>query len=163
MKNLTGSIIGLNFMTRNSVVFDTTHGLIKFPHLTMQARNAAIEPSATPQPVLIQDNVTVPPMTTKTITALVDRTLEWQTTGTVAPVGKFTEAPSLLISHTISTITDKKTAVWITNTTESPYSTKKKTEIAKFSTFSPEQSKFIRPVDTAIFIMIPESDPDLTN
>ena len=72
MKNLTGPIIGLHFMRHNSVVIDTTHGLIHFPHLTMQAKNAAIEASAKPHSVLIQDNTTVPPMTTKTITAFVD-------------------------------------------------------------------------------------------
>ena len=35
MKNLTGPIIGLHFMKHNSVVIDTTHGLIRFPNLAM--------------------------------------------------------------------------------------------------------------------------------
>ena len=120
MKNLTGPIKGLHFMRYNSVVIDTTQALIHFPHLTMQAENAATETSTKPQPVLIQDNTTVPPMTTKTITAFVDHPSEWHTTGTVTPVRKFTEAASLLISHSISTIIDKKIAVRITNTTKSP-------------------------------------------
>ena len=38
MKNLTGPIIGLHFMKHNSVVIDTAHGLIHFPHLTMQVK-----------------------------------------------------------------------------------------------------------------------------
>ena len=41
MKNLTGPIIGLHFMKHNSVVIDTTHGLIHFPHLTMQVKSAS--------------------------------------------------------------------------------------------------------------------------
>ena len=45
MKNLTKPNMGLHFMRHNSVVIDTTHGLIHFPHLTMQAKNAAIEAS----------------------------------------------------------------------------------------------------------------------
>ena len=97
-------------MRHNSVVIDTTLGLIHFPHLTMQAKNAEIEASAKPQPVLHQDNRTVPPMTTKPITAFVDHPSEWHTTGTVTPVGIFTEAAGLVISHSISTIIDKKTA-----------------------------------------------------
>ena len=36
MKSLTGPNIGLHSMKHNSVVIDTTHGLIHFPHLTMQ-------------------------------------------------------------------------------------------------------------------------------
>ena len=35
IKNLTGPIIGLHFMRPNSLVIDTTYGLIHFPHLTM--------------------------------------------------------------------------------------------------------------------------------
>ena len=136
-------------MRHNSVVIDTTHGLIHFPHLTMQAQNAATEASAKPQPVPIQDNTTVPPMTKKTITAFVDNTSEWHTTGTVTKVGKFTKAASLLISHSISTIFDKNTAVRITNTTELPYLIKNNIQIAEFSVVTPEQSKFSRPVGTA--------------
>ena len=61
----------------------------------------------------------------------------------------------------MSTITDRKIAVRVTNTTESPYTISKNTEIAEFSVVTPEQSKFIKPVDMAILSMIPEGDPDL--
>ena len=53
-------------------------------------------------------------------------------------------------------------ALRITNTTESPYTIRKHTQIAEFSVFAPEQSKFIRPVDTAILSIITEGDPDPT-
>ena len=43
MKKLTGPIIGLHFMRNNSVVIDTTHGLIHFPQLTMQVKTASIK------------------------------------------------------------------------------------------------------------------------
>ena len=115
-----------------------------------------------PDPNLSLFRTTVPPTTTKTITAFVDRSSEWHTTGTVTPVGKFTEGARLLVSPSISTIIDKKTAIRITNTTESAYLIKKNTQIAEFSVVTPEQSKFIRPVDTAILSMIPEGVPDLT-
>ena len=128
MKNLTGPIIGLHFLKRNSVVIDTKHGLIHFPHLTMQIKSALSQTSAKPQLVLIHDNITVPQMTTKTITAFVDHTSEWNTTGSVTPVEKFTEAASLKKSHSMSTIVDRITAVRVTNTTESPYTINKNTQ-----------------------------------
>ena len=149
-------------MRHDSVVIDTTHGLIHFPHLTRQAKIAGIETSSKAQLVLIQDNTTVPPMTTKTITAFVDNPSECHTTGTVTPVAKLTEAASLLISHSISTIIDKKDSSEKNLKTESPYLTNKNTQIAEFSVVTPEQSKLIRPVDTAILNMFPEGDPDLT-
>ena len=161
MNNLTGPIIGLHFMRHSSVVIDTTHGLIHFPHLTMQVKSALSQASVKPQAVFIHDNTTIPQMTTKTSTAFVDHNSEWNTTGTVTPVEKFTETASLIISHSMSKIIDRKIAVRVTNTTESPYTINKNTQIAEFSVVTPEQSKFIKPVDTTALSMIPEGDPDL--
>ena len=86
MKNLTEPNIGLHFMRHNSVVIDSTHGLIHFPHLTMQVKSAMSQTSAKPELVLIHDNIKKPQLTTKTITAFVDHLSEWNTTGTVTPV-----------------------------------------------------------------------------
>ena len=148
-------------MKHNSVVIDTTHGLIHFPHLTMQVKSASSQASAKPQHVLIHDSITIPQMTTKTITTFADHSSEWNTTGTVTPVEKFTKAASLIISHSMSTISDRKLAVRVTNITESPYTINKNTQIAEFSVVTPEQSKFIKPVDMAFLSMIPEGDPNL--
>ena len=148
-------------MRHNSVVIDTTHGLIHFPHLTMQVKSASSQVSAKPQAVLNHNSITMPQMTTKTITAFVDHLSERNTTRNVTPVEKFTEAASLRTSLSMSTIIDRKLAVRVTNTMESPYTINKNTQIAEFSVVTPEQSKFIKPVETAILSMIPEGDPDL--
>ena len=149
-------------MRNNSVVIDTTHGLIHFPHLTMQIKTASSETATKPQPVNTDEALTIPPTATKTITAFVDHPSRWNTTGTVTPLEKFTETASLLISCSMSTIIDKKIAVRVTNTTESPYLIKKHTQTAEFSVVTPKQSKHIKPVDMAILSMIPQGDPDLT-
>ena len=109
----------------------------------------------------MHDNIKIPQLTTKTITAIVDNLSEWNTTGIETPVEKLTQTASLIKSHSFSTIFDRKVAVRVTNTTESPYTNNKNTQIADFSVVSPEQSKFIKPVDTAFLSMIPECDPDL--
>ena len=162
MKKLTGPIFGLPFMMNNSVVIDTTHGLIHFPPLTMQVETVSSETTTKPQPVITNEALTIPPTTTKTITAFIYHPSKWSTTGTVTPLEKFTETASLLISHSMSTIIDKRIAVRVTNTTESPYRIKKHAQIAEFSVVAPEQSKHIKPVDMAILSMIPQGDPDLT-
>ena len=161
MKNLTGPLIALYFMRHNSVVIDTTHGLIHFPHFTMQVKSAVSQTSAKPQVVLIHDSITIPQLTTKTITVFVDHVSEWNTTGTVTPVEKFTETASLLISHSMSTTIDRKIAARVTNTTELPSKINRNTQVDEFSVVTPEQSKFIKPVDMAILSMTPEGDPDV--
>ena len=149
-------------MRNNSVVIDTTHGLIHFSHLRMQVKTASSEITTKPQPVITDEALTIPPTTTKTITAFIGHPSKWNTTGTVTPLEKFTETASLLISHSMSTIFDKTIAVRVTNTTESPYLIKKHTQIAEISGVTPEQFKHIKPVDMAILSMIPQGDPDLT-
>ena len=125
MKNLTGPIFGLHFMRNNSVVIDTTHDLIHFPHLRMQVKTASSETTTKPQPVITDEALTIPPATTKTITTSIDHPSKWNTTGTVTPLEKFTETASWLISHSMPTIIDNGVAVRVTNTTESPYLIKK--------------------------------------
>ena len=162
MKKLTGPIIGLHFMRGSSLVIDTTHGLIHFPHLTMQVKTASSETTKKPQPVIADDALTIPPTTTKTITAFVDHPSKWNTTGSVTLLEKFTETATLLISHSMSTKIDRRIAVRVTNTTESPYLNKKHTQVAEFSVVTPGQSKHIKPVDMALLTLIPQGDPDLT-
>ena len=127
----------------------------------MQVKTASSETTTKPQPFITDDALTIPPTTTKTITAFVDHPSNWNTRGTVTPLDKFTEKASLLISHTMLTKTDKRMAVRVINTTESPYLIKKHTQIAEFSVVTPKQSKHIKPVDMAILSMIPQGDPDL--
>ena len=162
MKKLTGPIIGLHFMRNNSVVIDTTHGLTNFPYLTMQVQTASSETTTKPQLVITDEALTIPPTTSKIITAFIDHPSKWNTTGTVTQLEKFTETASLLISHSMSTINHKRIAVRVTNTTESPYLIKKHTQNAEFSVVTPEHFKHIKPVDMAILSMIPQDDPDLT-
>ena len=149
-------------MRNNSVVIDTTHGLIHFPYLTMQVKTSSSETRTKSQPVVTDEALIIPPTTTKTITAFIDYPSKWNTTGTVTPLEKFTETASVPISHSMSTIIDNRMAVRVTNTTESPYLIKKHTQIVEFSVVTPEQPKHMKPVDMAILSMVPQGDPDLT-
>ena len=64
MSKLTAPIIGLHFMRNNSVLHDTTHSLIYFPHLTTRVKTASSETITKPQPVIAKDALTLPPTTT---------------------------------------------------------------------------------------------------
>ena len=162
MSKLTGPITGLYFMKNKSVFIDTTHGLIHLPHLTLQVKTASSETATKTQSFITDDALTIPPITTKTNTAFVYHPSKLNTTGSVTLSEKFTETTSLLISHSKSTIIDKRTAVRVTNATESPCLIKKHSQIAEFSVVAPEQSKHNKPVHMALLSMIPQGDPDMT-
>ena len=159
---MTGPILNLHFMRNNSVAIDTTHSLKHFTHLTMQIKAGSSETNAKLQIVITDDALALPPKTTKIITAFVDHPSDWNTTSIVVPLEKFTETASLLISHSMLTINDKKVTVRVTNVTESPYSIKKNTQFAELSVVTLEQSKHNKPVDMTVPSMIPQSHLDLT-
>ena len=154
MKKLTRPIFGLHFMSNNSVVIDTTHGLLQFPHMTMQFQNASTEKTAKHQLAITDDALMKPLRTTKTVTAFVKHPSEWNITRTVTPLDKFTETASLLNSHSITTSIEKRRAVSVILTMESPYLIEKNTQIAEFSIVTPEQSKYNKPVNKPSFSMI---------
>ena len=160
-KKLRGPTVGLHFMRNNSVVFDMTYVLLHFPHLTMQIKITS-EMSAKPHAVLTDDALKIPPRTTKTITEYVYHPSEWNTTSTVTSLEMFTETVSLLMSHSMPTINDRKVAMRVTNTTETSYLIKRKTQIADISVVIPEQAIFNKPVVMVILSVIQEGDPDFT-
>ena len=80
---------------------------------------------AKPQAVLFDYALTIPPRTTKTITAFIDHPSECNTTGTLTTLEKFTKTVSLLIAQSMSTIFDGSMAKRVTNKTQTPYMIKK--------------------------------------
>ena len=139
MRKLKGPILGLHLTRHNSIVIDTTHGFT-FPTLQRKSEALAAKKSAKPQRILSDDNLTIPPMTTKTMIAFVDHPSEWKTTGRVTLLERFIETANLLLFHSKSTRIDKKVAVRLTNTTESPYTITKNTQTAQFYVVTPEHS-----------------------
>ena len=104
-----------------------------------------------PQLVLYGDTLTLQPMTLKIIRAFVGHLSEWNTTCTATSLKKFNEAAILIFLHWMSTIIDKKVALEETNRTQSLFYDQEENTI-----FTPEQSKYIKPVDIATASLIPE-------
>ena len=92
MKKLWGPLIGLHFMSNNSVIIDTRDGHIHFRHLTVQVKTTS-EISAKSQGLLTDDALTKSPRTTKTVTGFVDHPSDWNTTGTVTPLKSLRKLP----------------------------------------------------------------------
>ena len=100
-KNLTAPIKGSHLMRHTIVVIGRTHGLKRFPYLTIHFRNAVSEISSKPESVLNEKSLNIAPRTTKTIRDFVDHPLEWNTASTVTPVVKFTVTARLQKSHSM--------------------------------------------------------------
>ena len=89
----------------------------------MQAKTTDEGKTVKAQAVMIPEDITIPPMTTKTINAHANHISQFKTTGIITPVEQYTEKTTLLISHSMSTVTNKEVPIRVTNTSESPYTT----------------------------------------
>ena len=88
-KKLTGPIIGLHFMRHNSVVIETTHGLIHFPHLTMQVKCNNSKKTANAQGNLKDDNLKESsPDNNKNTQGICWPNIEMENEGYCDPIGK---------------------------------------------------------------------------
>ena len=112
--------------------------------------------------MMVSEDITIQPMTTKTINAHANHASPFKTTGNITPVEQHSETATLLISHSMSTITGQRSSNKSDKHRRNTYTLKKNTQVADFTVLTPEQSKFIKPVDTAILQMLPSDDPDLT-
>ena len=77
----------------------------------MQAKTTDEEKTKKPQAVMIAEEITIQPMTTKTIKAYANHISPFKTTGIITPVEQYSETAPLLISHSMSTITDKEVPI----------------------------------------------------
>ena len=154
-----GPTIMLRFTRQNKVIFDATDGPICFSHFTLNVKNDNNDKTAKPPKCRQKRQTDNSSYDNKTITSFIEFSSKWTATGFVNPTETLTKTARLLILHSMSSLTDKKVELRITETTESPYTTKKKKHAGKFAVVVPNESKFPKLIESSV---IPEGDPDLT-
>ena len=146
MTNLTSPLIGLLLLQRNSTILDMRQGILNFHFFSMQWKNEdrtyphVIELILNPKETILQPG---------------KRTTNWvksqiytdnEATGIIQPSPLLENDEDLLICPALSSTQNNKHLVQINNFLDHPYTLKRGTHIAKFSTLTPEQTKHIRPV-----------------
>ena len=150
-KRLTVPILGLTFLKNNSAILDVSQGLLHFPHLTYSIETDEYTRNRKLYKVQIKNPLTIPPETTQTITGSTDIPSNVDTTGVINP---------LVVASSISTASNRKIDIRVTNTTPTPYTIKRNTTIAEFKILSPEEAKELKPLNTAALKLLAEDDSE---
>ena len=159
-KRLTGPILGLTFLKNNSAILDVSQGLLHFPHLTYSIETDEYTRNRKLYKVQFKSPLTIPPETTQTITAYTDITSTIDTTGVINPATNHCSGDPLVVASSISTASNRKIDVRVTNTTPTPYTIKKNTTVAEFKIMSPEEAKELKPLNTAALKVLTEDDSE---
>ena len=147
MEKLTGPIIGLLFLQRNHTVLDMRQGILNFPLFSMQLKTADHRYSNVLEPILNPSEITIPPNDTSTIYTLSNIYPENNVTGILQPSDILHEEGDITFCPALVTLNDGHIQISVNNFTDNPFTLKKGIHIANFSVMTPEQMKYVKPVD----------------
>ena len=149
MENLTGPIIGLMFLQRNHAVLDMRLGILNFPFFSMQLKTADHKYSNVLEPILNPTETTIPPNDRVLIRTNSLLYPENAVTGILQPSDLLHEEGDITFCPALVTLNDGNILISASNFTDHPYKLKKGLHIANFSVMTPEQMKYVKPVDPA--------------
>ena len=149
MENLTGPIIGLMFLQRNHTVLDMRQGILNFPFFSMQLKTADHKYSNVLEPILNPTETTIPPNDRVLIRTNSLLYPENAVTGILQPSDLLHEEGDITFCPALVTLNDGNILISVSNFTDHPYKLKKGLHIANFSVMTPEQMKYVKPVDPA--------------
>ena len=140
MEKLSSPMIGLMFLQRNHTVLDMHQGILKFS-FSMQLKTADDKYSNVMEPILNPKDVTLPPNGRTIIPIQSQIYAENAVTGFLQPSELLNEENDITFCAAMITLDHGN------NLTDQPYKLKKGMHIANFSVMTPEQMKYVRPID----------------
>ena len=118
-----------------------SQGLLHFPHPTYSIETDEYTRNRKLYKVQIKNPLTIPPETTQTITGSTDIPSNVDTTGVINPATNHCSGDPLVVASSISTASNRKIDIRVTNTTPTPSTIKRNTTIAEFKILSPKRQK----------------------
>ena len=149
MEHLTGPIIGLMFLQRNHTVLDMRQGILNFPFFSMQLKTADHKYSNVLEPILNPTEITIPSNDRVLIRTNSLLYPENTVTGILQPSDLLHEEGDITFCPALVSLNDGNIQIQVNNFTDHPYKLKKGLHIASFSVMTPEQMKYVKPVDPA--------------
>ena len=149
MEHLTGLIIGQMFLQRNHTVLDMRQGILNFPLFSMQLKLADDKYSNVLEPILNPTEITIPPNDRVLIRTMFLLYPENAVSGILQPSDLLSEEGDITFWPVVVTLNDGSILIPVNNFTHRPYKLKKGLHTANFSVMTPEQMKYVKPVDPA--------------
>ena len=150
MKTLPNPLIELCFLRRNNAIFDVTQGILTFPYLSMQLKPDTQTSKRQATPLFAENTYTLQPGETLAIASKMPHLMDHNATEIVTPSQQYENLDSMFITAPLSTVNNDAIGYQIINVFELPYTITMDTHLADFKILTPEQFKYIQPVDTAL-------------
>ena len=163
MKASPNPLIGLCFLKRNNAVFDIRQGILTFPHLSMQLKPEHNLPTRQSTPLLAEATYTLQPGETKLIASKMPHLINHDATGIVTPSTHLEDHDTLFLVSSLCTVNNNAVGYQICNFSELPYTITTDTHLADFRVLTPEQLKYIKPINPSMLTFIMHQHTEVTD
>ena len=154
MENIPNPLIGLCFLRKINAIFDVTQGILTFPYLSMQIKPDTQVAIRQATPLFAGNTYSLQPGETLAIASRMPHLSDHDATGIVTPSPQFENHDSIFITSSLSTVNNNAIGYQIINFSELPYKKTNDTHLADFKIFTPEQIKYVQPVDPSMLSFI---------
>ena len=160
MEKLTGPLIGLPFLQRNNTILDMRQGVLIFPFFSMQVKTADHKYTNVMEPICIREDVTIPPNDRLSVQLASQLYDDSTVTEILQPSNTLTDDGDIAFCAALVTLTNGQVSVHLNNFTGSPYTLKRGTQVANFTVLTPEQMKYVKPIDPVTTWHLLQDNPE---
>ena len=160
MEKLTSPLIGLSLLQRNNTILDMRQGVLNFPFFSMQLKTADHKYSNVMEPLTTREDTTIPPNDRQIISLFSQMYEDSNVTGIIQPSNALTEDGDIAFCAALVTLTQGQITIHVNNFTEQPYTLKRGSHIANFSVLTPEQMKYVKPIDPVTTWHLLQENPE---
>ena len=162
MEKLTSPLFGLSFLQRNNIILDMPQVVLNFPFFSMQLKTTDHKYSSVMEPITTREDITIPPNDRHMISMYSQIYEDSNVTGIIQPSNAFTEDGDIAFCAALVTLTQGQVTIHVNNFTDQPYTLKRGSHIANFPVLTPEQMKYVKPIDPVTTWQLLQDNPENT-
>ena len=112
------------------------------------------------EPICSREDVSIPPNDQHLVQMASQLYGNTTVTGILQPSNTLTDDGDIAFCAALVTLTNGKVSVHLNNFTDSPYTIKRDTQIANFTVLTPEQMKYVKPIDPVTTWHLLQDNPE---
>ena len=160
MEKLTSPLIGLSFLQRNNTILDMRQGILNFPFFSMQLKTADHKYTNVMEPICAREDITIPPNDRHMVSMYSQLYDDANVPGILQPSNDLADDGDITFCAALVTLIQGQVTIHVNNFTDQSHTIKRGSHIANFSVLTPEQMKYVKPIDPVTTWHLLQDNPE---
>ena len=158
-----GKFIVMKVLTKNdNAIFDIRQGVLTFPHLSMQLKHEHNIRTRQSTPLRAEASYTLQPVETMLIASRMPHVVDHDATGFITPSAHLVDHDSFVLVSSLCAVNKNAVGYQICNFSEVQYTITAETHLADFQFLTPDELKFIKPINHSTLTFIIHQHTEIT-